>query len=159
MSEVNLRVGGKNYKVSCADGQEAHLAKLGNMIDQKFRQMSGNLAPTEAQNVLFAAILLADELHEALELLGGDPAKLADRIAALEAQVRSTSASHRETALELEAVRAERDTIANDLANIRSTASGQVPIFGGHEIAPRLEQLAELVEKCADTLESRLGTT
>lgn len=159
MSEVSLRVGGRTYKVSCADGQEAHLAKLGNMIDQKFRQMSGNLAPTEAQNLLFAAILLADELHEAHEAVGDDPAKLAERIASLEAQVQSTSATQRETALELEAVRAERDTIANDLANIKSAASGQAPLFGGHEIAPRLEQLAELVEKCADTLESGLTTT
>ena len=61
MSTVALRIGGKNYTVACADGEEAHLAKLGAMVDAKLRQMEGNLAPQEAQNLLFAALLLADE--------------------------------------------------------------------------------------------------
>lgn len=165
MSEVTLRIGGRTYRVACNDGQEAQLAKLGSMIDEKFQQLSGNLAPTEAQNLVFAAILLADELQEAREAVGGDPAKLAAQIKTLEAEVKSATNAQRETALELEAVRAERDTIANDLANIKSATSGQEPLFGstggadGADIAPKLEQLAELVEKCANSLESRLTAT
>lgn len=159
MSEVTLRIGGKAYKVTCADGEEAQLAKLGNMIDGKFKQMEGILAPSDAQNLLFAAILLADELYEAREAVGGDPARLAERVRELEAEARASSNAQRETALELEAVRAERDTIANDLANIHSAAGGQEPLFEGADIAPKLEQLADLVEKCAVVLESKLAAT
>lgn len=159
MSEVTLRIGGKAYRVSCADGQEAQLARLGSVVDEKFRQMEGNLAPSEAQNLLFAAILLADDLHEARVAAGDDPARLAERISQLEAAAQAASNAQSETALELEALRAERDSIANDLANIRSAASGQEPLFGGQDVASRLEQLADLVEKCADALESRLAPT
>lgn len=159
MSEVTLRIGGKAYKVTCADGEEAQLAKLGNMVDGKFKQMEGILAPSDAQNLLFAAILLADELYEAREAVGGDPARLAERVRELEAEARASSNAQRETALELEAVRAERDTIANDLANIHSAAGGQEPPFEGADIAPKLEQLADLVEKCAVVLESKLAAT
>lgn len=155
MSEVTLRIGGKGYKVTCADGEEARLAQLGSMIDAKFKQMEGNLAPSEAQNLLFAAILLADELHDAREAAGDDPARLADKVKTLEQSVEQAEKKQGEVALELDAVRAERDAIANDLANMKSAASGQEPLFGGDDIAPKLEQLAGLIEKCADTLESR----
>lgn len=64
MSEVGLRIGGKTYLVSCGEGEEAQLVKLGNMIDAKLQTMEGNLSAQDAQNLLFAALLLADELDE-----------------------------------------------------------------------------------------------
>ena len=103
MSEVTLRIGGRAYKVACADGEETHLARLGSMVDAKLAQMSGNLAPAEAQNLLFAAILLADELSEARDSMGDDPAALADRLERLEADARSAELAKREVELELEA--------------------------------------------------------
>ena len=141
-----LRIGGKGYTVACADGEEAHLAKLGAMVDAKLRQMEGNLAPQEAQNLLFAALLLADELHEARGGTGGMPAGDADRLAGLESQLAAASRARDELALELDALRAERDALANDLGKIN-------PAPGADELAARLEQLAVLVENCADTLE------
>ena len=57
--------------------------------------------------------------------------------------------------LELDAVRAERDAIANDLANIKSAASGQEPLFAAEDFAPKLEQLADTLEKYADSLEGK----
>ena len=155
MSEVTLRIGSKAYKVACADGQEAQLAKLGSMIDAKFKQMEGNLAPSEAENLLFAGILLADELNEAREVAGDDPSLLADKIKSAEETAETAEKKSRELALELDAVRAERDAIANDLANIKSTASGQEPLFTTDDFAPKLEQLAETLEKCAVSLEGK----
>ena len=160
MSEVTLRIGGKNYVVACADGQEAQLARLGNMIDRKFADMADNRAPTEAQNLLFAALLLADELSEARDAMGDDPAALANRLETLAEEAEASQRAKREIALELDAVRAERDAIANELANIKSAAAGQEPLFGdGPRLAPRLEQLADLIEKCADTLERRVAAS
>lgn len=56
MSEVTLRIAGKAYKVACADGEEAHLARLGSMIDEKLNQLQGNLAGTEAQNLVCCTV-------------------------------------------------------------------------------------------------------
>ncbi len=64
MSQVTLSVGGRKYTVACADGEETHIARLGESIDAKFRQIGNGTGP-ESQNLLFACLLLADELHDA----------------------------------------------------------------------------------------------
>lgn len=65
MSEIDLCVGGRNYLVACGPGEEARLMQLAGMVDAKLRAMSGNLSAQDSQNLLFAALLLADELDEA----------------------------------------------------------------------------------------------
>jgi len=63
MSNVSLQIGGRSYSVACAAGEEDHIARLGGLIDQKVQSMgSGH---TEVRQLLFAALILADELHEA----------------------------------------------------------------------------------------------
>lgn len=159
MSEVTLQIGGRAYKVACADGEEAQLARLGGMIEQKLKQMEGNLAPSEAQNLLFAALLLADELHEARAARGGAGSSPDDRLAELQDKAEAAAKAQRDTALELEALRGERDTLANDLANIRSAAAPQPALFETSEVNHKLDQLASQLEKCADSLESRLRSS
>ncbi|WP_324827622.1 cell division protein ZapA [Qipengyuania zhejiangensis] len=65
MSDVKLKVGGRTYTVACADGQEAHVEHLAGIVDSKLGGMGGNLSSNEAKNLLFAALLLADEVDEA----------------------------------------------------------------------------------------------
>ena len=65
MSDVTLKVGGRNYTVACQDGQESHIERLAGVIDNKLSTMGANLSSQEAKNLLFAALLLADELDEA----------------------------------------------------------------------------------------------
>lgn len=63
MSNVTLQIGGRAYTVACAEGEEAHVTALGRAIADKVEDMgSGH---SEARQLLFAALLLADELHEA----------------------------------------------------------------------------------------------
>lgn len=64
MSEVALQIGGRAYKVACADGEEAHIRHLARIIDGKLASL-GNSAVNETQALLFAALFLADELEEA----------------------------------------------------------------------------------------------
>lgn len=64
MSEIILRIGGKDYAVSCGNGEEEHVRALGETVDAKLRGMGENLAPQESQNLVFAGLLVADELHE-----------------------------------------------------------------------------------------------
>ena len=65
MSNVTLSIGGRNYTVACAAGEEAHIEKLGRAIDGKLQGMPNLAGQSEARTLLFAALLLADELHEA----------------------------------------------------------------------------------------------
>ncbi len=65
MSEVRLSIGGKDYTIACADGQEDHVSRLGALVDAKLAEFGANRAPQEAQNLLFAALLIAEDLHQA----------------------------------------------------------------------------------------------
>lgn len=64
MSNVTLKIGGREYTVACAAGEENHVRMLGEKIEGKIVAMGGG-GKNETQRLLFAALLLADEAHEA----------------------------------------------------------------------------------------------
>ena len=63
-TNVTLSIGGRDYTVACALGEEAHVIALGRIIAGKLDAMPSNIALGEARALLFGALLLADELHE-----------------------------------------------------------------------------------------------
>ena len=66
MAEVELHIGGHNYRVACAAGQEADLYELSDLLNftiSEQRTQSGVLS--ETRQLLFAALTLADALREA----------------------------------------------------------------------------------------------
>ena len=65
MSNVTLTIGGRQYTVACAAGEEAHIEQLGRTIDAKLADLPSLGGQSEARTLLFASLLLADELHEA----------------------------------------------------------------------------------------------
>src|SRR3546814_11952746 len=62
VADVKLTIAGRPYDVHCADGQEAQLVQLASVVDEKVRTMPGG---TETRQLLFAALMLADEMQEA----------------------------------------------------------------------------------------------
>ncbi|MEO6091460.1 MAG: cell division protein ZapA [Novosphingobium sp.] len=64
MANVTLTIGGRGYTVACAPGEEAHIRNLARTIDGKIATMGDMVGQGEARVLLFAALLLADELHE-----------------------------------------------------------------------------------------------
>jgi cell division protein ZapA len=82
MSNVTLTIGGRHYTVACGPGEEEHIAKLGGLIDAKLAGVPGMANQTEARTLLYAALLLADELDEVRD---GAPAPTDDGAEALEA--------------------------------------------------------------------------
>ena len=64
MSNVVLAIGGREYSMACAAGEEAHIGELGRMIDDKLRSLPDRANQNDSRSLLFAALLLADELHE-----------------------------------------------------------------------------------------------
>lgn len=69
MSNVTLSIGGRDHAVACGPGEEDHVRYLGQLIDAKVAQMEGATAQADARLLLFAALLLADEVHELKQAL------------------------------------------------------------------------------------------
>jgi cell division protein ZapA len=73
MSNVTVSIGGRHYTVACAAGEEQHIELLGRSIDGKLQGLANLSGQSEARTLLFAALLLADELHEQQSRGGGSP--------------------------------------------------------------------------------------
>ncbi len=78
MAETTLHIAGRHYDIHCRDGEEAHLAHLATLIEDKAR-LAGQNAPgmTEVRSLLFAALFLADELNDLRREASGRQASLA----------------------------------------------------------------------------------
>lgn len=67
MAEVDIRIGGRNYELSCRDGDEDRLRTLAQMVDHKATETARSIGElNEVRQLLFASLLIADELCEAL---------------------------------------------------------------------------------------------
>lgn len=65
MAEVRLNIVGREYIVTCRDGEEHRLLELGQMVDAKAREAGGSTGGlNESRQLLFAALLLADQVKE-----------------------------------------------------------------------------------------------
>ena len=72
MAEVQLEIGGRTYPVSCRDGEEPHLLRLGQLVDAKANEAKAAVGTGgEMRQMLLASLLLADELLEARSTAGG----------------------------------------------------------------------------------------
>ena len=76
MSNLTVTIGGRHYTVACAAGEEEHVEMLGRTIDGKLQGLTNLSGQSEARTLLFAALLLADELYETRS--GSAPTGLAD---------------------------------------------------------------------------------
>lgn len=61
MADVRLMIAGRSYDVHCADGEEPQLLQLAAQVDEKIRGIPGG---TEVRQLLFAALMLADDAQE-----------------------------------------------------------------------------------------------
>ncbi len=66
MAELTVRVGGRQYALTCRDGEETRLAELARTLDARAAALTKSLgAMGEGRLLIALAITLADELHEA----------------------------------------------------------------------------------------------
>jgi cell division protein ZapA len=73
MASVELEIASRKYQLACRDGEEAHLRSVAAIVDKKARDAGAALGTmTEARQLLFASLLLADEIEE--QRAGNGPA-------------------------------------------------------------------------------------
>jgi|TARA_B100000900_G_scaffold341516_1_gene304596 cell division protein ZapA len=65
MANVTIKFNGKEFLLSCDDGQEEHLEELLIQINQKFNELKNNLGNLgENKLLLITAVKVMDEYHE-----------------------------------------------------------------------------------------------
>jgi cell division protein ZapA len=70
MPQVNVTINGRQFRMACEDGEEAHLLRLAENLDQRIsrlRERFGEIGDTRL--TVMAALTLADELAESKERL------------------------------------------------------------------------------------------
>ncbi|MDC0886418.1 cell division protein ZapA [Altererythrobacter sp.] len=124
MNQLELTIGGKSFTIACEPGEEDDVRKLGSDIDAKFQE----LAPRYEQNLLFAALMLADDLQSAQSArdasaaaqsaMAADTEALRREIATATAQENQLRHTLGDREQELEAIKAsqqETDNTAREL--------------------------------------------
>lgn len=155
MSTVTLSIGPKSYTIACGDGEEAHVRALGAMIAEKYAKLGTARAPLEAQNLVFAALFMADELDQArkrlTEIDAAPPAPVADPVdpEAITALQNAIAALEADLAAARDAAAAAETAAASDL--FEGAADQEID---GEALAARLEAIAAEAEAHAAALEA-----
>jgi cell division protein ZapA len=65
MASVEVEIAARRYAVACRDGEEAHLREVAAIVDRKAQDAGTALGSlSEVRQLLFASLLLADEVKE-----------------------------------------------------------------------------------------------
>ena len=63
MGRVTIALGGRSYALSCADGEETHLAALGDLLRAKADELTAAIGTmSEPRLLLMAGLQVADDL-------------------------------------------------------------------------------------------------
>jgi cell division protein ZapA len=145
VADVKLMIAGRPYDVHCADGEEAQLLQLAAVVDEKARGIQGG---TEVRQLLFAALMLADDAQEAKGKV--DKAEpQSDSLRAAVALAESREAAARD---ELRAAVVREQAALKELEALRAVPAAPPPGKPANDrallqIADRIEALATKVEQ------------
>ncbi len=147
MPEVTIHIGGRDFVVSCQEGEQSFLEMAAGMLDDEAQVLSDQIGRMpEARMLLMAGLMLADKT-----------AAVEDRIKEVEAKI-----------AEKDALIAEREAELEELRNAPPPPAEQVevPVVPPQvaetlaELAARAEALAgEIEEKAAPDDDDKEGET
>ena len=94
MAQVIITINYREYPISCDNGQEIQIMKLGRLLDEKAKSLTSALGPiNENQLLAMVGLLLADELSELKKTVSSAPAPAASLPHAAQASSTPTPAS------------------------------------------------------------------
>ena len=137
MANVNIKFNGKDFLLSCEDGQEEHLEELSQNLSEKFNQLKsklGNLG--ENKLLLITSITLMDEYFETKKKI----VEKKDEIEKLKSkfkELRSLVYSYKDDKdKEIDDLQKEQERFKNELENLNNgyekmidNASNQIEEF------------------------------
>jgi cell division protein ZapA len=75
MASVEIEIASRRYTIACRDGEEEHLRSVAAIVDRRAQDAQGALGNlSESRQLLFASLLLADDIKEAQAAGGAAPA-------------------------------------------------------------------------------------
>ena len=79
MSQVNVTINGRQFRMACEDGQEGHLRDLAKNLDDRIVALRGQFGEIgDARLTVMAALMVADELAETAKKLRRTEEELAN---------------------------------------------------------------------------------
>ena len=66
MPEISININGRQYPITCEEGEEEHITRLGRYIDKRVKDLARNVGQIgEAHLLVMTSLVIADELSEA----------------------------------------------------------------------------------------------
>ncbi len=96
MAQVDLFIAGRSYQIACREGEEENLKAAARLVDSKSREaLSGLGSLSESRQLLFASLLLADQIVDQQRGAAPAPADpiIAERVSALAERLEALAAS------------------------------------------------------------------
>ena len=97
MSQVNVTINSRQFRMACEDGQEGHLQQLARELDERIAALRGQFGEIgDARLTVMAALMVADELAEAgkkLKRLEQEHAALLNARGAVSERAQATEAA------------------------------------------------------------------
>ena len=79
MANVNIKFNGKDYLLSCDDGQEDHLIELSEYLNKRFKDLKADLGSIgENKLLLLSSIKIVDEYYETKKKIEEKKKELSD---------------------------------------------------------------------------------
>ena len=128
MSQVTVTINGRQFRVACEDGQEGHLLRLAQELDQRIDKMRGNFGEIgDARLTIMAALTAVDELAD----VTGRLKRLEQELASLqEARVVSSEHAKATQAAIIAALNAAAERIEGLTRELNQT-NGEGPVAMG----------------------------
>jgi cell division protein ZapA len=118
MSQVNVTISGKLYRMACDDGQEDHLGRLAERLDQTIERLRGEFGEIGDQRLtVMAAITMADQNSEAERRLAALESKVAGMDEARAAVIERQQTSEAAVVRSIEAMAERVEALAMRLAD------------------------------------------
>jgi cell division protein ZapA len=158
VNRVKIQVGPRSYQISCDPADEEKVRKFGALIDKNYAKLGTARAAQEADNMVFAALFMADELDEARTEVSNARTQLAqvnselDRAkddlenavrkakAGVEQDIEKASKGKAELHAEIETLRKaeeharkENSKLKAEIASLKEEARHQHDLFGSPE--------------------------
>lgn len=122
MSQVNVTINGRQFRMACEDGQEDRLRQLAKELDDRISALRGQFGEIgDARLTVMAALLVADELSEAAKKVRNLEAELA---ALQEAHAASADRAHAAQAGLVAAIAAAAERIEGLARKLNQSSGG-----------------------------------
>ena len=121
MANVNIKFNGKDFLLSCEDGQEEHLEELSINLTEKFNQMKsklGNLG--ENKLLLITSITLMDEYFETKKKIDEKKDEI-EKLKTKFKELKSLVYSYKDDKdMEIQSLQKEQEKFKNELENLNN---------------------------------------